>query len=94
MITWKTSPHDAELIERIAARALALGIPGKKVDVVMDLTATHANGCALDLDELATADDVNLLHDVGGIRRHLDRSTGQLGGCFQPRFARHQAARS
>jgi hypothetical protein len=53
----------------------------------MDLMATHANGCPLDFAKLAGFDDFNLVHDVSGIQRHIDRDTGTLGGCFLPRCA-------
>lgn len=53
----------------------------------MDLTACHCNGCELDLDRLLLAPDPDFGHDVCGIRRHIDRRTGKLGGCFLPRCA-------
>lgn len=56
----------------------------------MDITATHANGCPLKLAELLAADDFNFSHDVAGIYRHLDRTTGKLLDCFLPRFAQKQ----
>jgi hypothetical protein len=54
----------------------------------MDITACHLNGCKLDLAKLLAADDFNFAHDVLGIRRHIDRETGQLMNCFRPRFAK------
>lgn len=54
----------------------------------MDLLATHANGNPMDFERLLDADPFNLLHDVVGIYRHLDRTTGQLNNCFCPRFSR------
>lgn len=60
---------------------------------VMDVTAAHANGCPMDLVRWLAADDVNFAHDWYGIRRHLDRSTGQLGDFFLPRFAYPEAKR-
>ncbi len=53
----------------------------------MDLVACHANGCPLDFERLSDADDFNIAHDVFGIRRHLDRETGQLTDHFLPRYA-------
>lgn len=53
----------------------------------MDLIATH-NSNPLDLERLLAADDFNFIHDVYGIARHIDRETGELGGCFSPRFSR------
>jgi hypothetical protein len=81
-----------DLIEKIADRAIAVmqkhgGEPRGKLDIVMDITATHANGNPLRLADLLAADEFNLLHDVKGIERHLDRNTGKLGDCFSPRFS-------
>ena len=59
----------------------------KHMDAMMDIEACHSNGCPLRLNELLATDDGNFGHDVFGIRRHLDRETGKLGGCFLPRFS-------
>ena len=42
----------------------------------------------LDMDwtGLLEADQFDFIHDVAGIHRHMDRSTGKLGDCFSPRF--------
>lgn len=94
MISFAVSDSDAKLIERIAWRAagLAANRPAvfarSSLDYQMDITATHVNGCPLDLQRMLDADDFNFAHDVFGIERHLDRSTGQLLDCFLPRFAR------
>lgn len=58
----------------------------KAMDLSMDITACHANGCPLRLRELLNADDFNFVHDVFGINRHIDRDTGQMMNCFLPRF--------
>lgn len=54
----------------------------------MDVIAVHMNGRPLRLEALLAADDFNFAHDVFGIRRHLDRDTGELTQCFVPRFSR------
>ena len=59
----------------------------KAMDCDMDITACHANGNPLRLAELLSADDFNFCHDVLGIRRHINRETGQLENCFVPRFS-------
>jgi hypothetical protein len=95
ILNWKVSPEDQALITRIADRAndLAgrLGLRGKRGyalrDAMMDITAAHANGRPLDLAGLLAAKDGDFAHDVFGIRRHIDRNTGQLMDCFVPRFA-------
>lgn len=88
-LSFKVSKADAEWVHRIVTRALAL-VPalGGVLELTMDLTAAHANGCPMDFEALYYADDFNLLHDVGGIRRHIDRSSGELKDCFRPRFAK------
>lgn len=37
------------------------------------------------------ADRFNFAHDVGGIRYHLDRNTGELADCFRPRYSARAA---
>ena len=59
----------------------------EKLHLEMDLTACHANGCPLRLDALLGAPDLDFTHDVWGIRRHINRRTGQLENHFLPRFA-------
>lgn len=63
---------------------------GGRVSLMMDmLAADGVNGNPpIDLDALAQADDFNFIHDVAGVCRHLDRTTGKLTDCFIPRFAR------
>lgn len=88
MINWNVSRRDAETISKIADRILAdLSTPDDKMTIVMDLTACHANGVELRLAELLAADKFDLSHDYYGIRRHLNRTTGILEGCFLPRYA-------
>lgn len=53
----------------------------------MDITACHLNGCPLDLGKLMNARDGDFGHDVFGIRRHINRTTGQLEEGFAPRCA-------
>ena len=91
-VSFDVSRKDAKLIHEIAKRAVRLarrdGVHYDFMDADMDLTATHANGNPLRLADLLAADDGNFGHDVFGIRRHLDRNTGKLGGYFLPRFSK------
>jgi hypothetical protein len=68
--------------------------PADRLSLSMDLDACHSNGCSLDLIALLfSASDFDLVHDVCGIQRHIDRETGKLGDCFLPRYtARHSLA--
>ncbi len=88
MIKWKTSGNDGELIEKIAARALVMGLNDSKVEVMMDVTAVHLNDVELDLQRLLDADDFNFAHDVNGIRGHVDVYTGKLLRGFLPRHTK------
>ena len=83
--------RDFELVTKVADRTLAL-LPGgpSKLDLLITLDACHTGPCPLDLERLAEAPNFDLLHDVLGIYRHLDRTTRELGGCFIPRFARKE----
>ena len=60
---------------------------GHRIDVLslrMDLAAVNAV-IPLDFAKLANFDNPNLLHDVGGIIKHMNRETGDLEDCFIPR---------
>lgn len=81
---------EAAIIGKIAQRAAKIAkarrIKWKVLDFSMDVTACHANGCSLRLNDLLGADDFNFIHDVFGIRNHLNRETGRLEHHFLPRF--------
>ena len=90
-ISFDVTKEEAKLIRAIALRADNEVFNGwttqTVLDTEMDITAVHANGCPLELEELLMAKPFDFAHDVGGIRKHLDRDTGQLRDCFLPRFA-------
>jgi hypothetical protein len=87
MINWNISRADHDLIIKIAERTFreVLDYPDTQASLMMDLNACHANGCPLDLQGLLEAASPDFLHDVFGIRRHIDRKTGKLLNCFDPR---------
>jgi len=86
-INWHTEADDTRMIFAITRRIKnEIATPDDTQTVMMDLTACHANGCPLRLNEMLTADKFDLAHDYYGIRNNLNRSTGQLEGCFFPRF--------
>lgn len=91
MVKFTANKEEVRTISKIAARATAwamsIGVDYPHMDACMDLEAVHSNGYPLRLDELLAADEFNFAHDVGGIRRHLNRETGQLEDCFVPRYA-------
>lgn len=78
-----------EIVERVMKMCARPDMPiYKKSDALMDLTACHANGNPLRLRELLKANDGDFAHDIFGIRRHLNRTTGELEDCFSPRYSR------
>lgn len=91
-VSFTTSRADVVLIGRIVDRAVMIadqrGTPADPLDWRMTITAAHANGCPMRLDDWLAADDVNFCHDLFGIDRHLDRDTGKLMNFFRPRFAK------
>ena len=83
------------LITEIAKRAEKLELvntQGERLALEMDITATHSNGNPLKLPELLVAKDFDFVHDVCGIRRHIDRRTGQLKDFFSPRYSAPEGA--
>lgn len=85
------SRYETDLMFKIVERAdeIAEEINGEGIDrtsLLMDLEAVH-HQIGLRLDELLKASRFDFMHDVFGIRRHMDRATGTLGGCFLPRYA-------
>lgn len=97
-ISFKTTKAEFDQIAKIADRvenlAKRYGADYNRQTCLMDLTATHMNGCPLDLGGLLAASDGDFVHDVWGIRIHLDRETGELKDCFIPRYARKYAEAS
>lgn len=98
-IQWDCTRNTRMLAEKIAARAAMLLTKGQKetikfsqTDTEMDILATHLNGCPLNLKGLLEAKPFDFFHDVMGIRNHLCRTTGQLQGCFLPRYALKEGA--
>ena len=85
----RSARQENELIIMIAERALALsrnyGI--EYTNAQTDLFVCHRNGNPLNLQGLLHADDYSFAHDIFGIRRHLDRNTGELTGGFRPHFS-------
>jgi hypothetical protein len=89
-MNWKTTKEDLNWIVGIAHRASAIadeqGGSYPYREAMMDITAVHANGCPLRLKELFSAPAFDFTHDIAGIRRCLNRETGQLEHCFVPRY--------
>jgi len=100
MVNFTIADEDRELIAKIVDRTLGIldsvsplsksDRKNRRINLMMDLTACHANGNPLRLADLVAADDFNVMHDVGGISRHIDHDTGKMTGCFLPRFSQRQ----
>lgn len=87
-INWKLERGDLQIIIQIVSRAKRMFSQVHQLDLTMDLTACHLNGCPLDLKGLLGAEKGDFMHDVVGIRTHMDRTTGKLQDCFLPRYAK------
>jgi hypothetical protein len=76
------------IVERFESICARYGVHGvmQRQELLMDVEACHCNGCPLRLEALLEADDVDFVHDIGGITTHLDRQTGALTDCFVPRY--------
>ncbi len=94
MLKFCSTKEEMLAVNAIAKRGMALlkklGITPlpTMLDLTMDIEAAHCNGCPLDLAKFLAFDDVNFSHDFGGIRRHINRTTGELEDCFSPRCSR------
>ena len=77
-----------ETIHQLAGRTKQELLAGAAyvMSICMDLAAADCD-IPMDLDRLLNADGFNFLHDVGGITRHINRTTGKLEDCFVPRYA-------
>lgn len=87
-VKFKATRDEMEKIAKIAAR-VRLHLEKMEYtprEIAMDLDACHSNGCPLDFNAMLDATRFDLLHDVLGIRRHLNRSTGKLENFFCPRM--------
>jgi len=87
-INFTVSKEDGELIDKIVKKAKNIDKQVDALSLSMDLRACHANSTPLHLDKLLASDILDFSHDINGIIKHLDRTTGKLTDCFQPRFAR------
>ncbi len=82
--------HEVKLISKIVGRAMRdfRATPIDKESLEMDIEAVHCNDMPLDLEALLAAPVGTFGHDVFGIRRFIDRSTGRLTEHFVPRTTR------
>lgn len=91
MIRFDITTAESRIVQDILDRAEHYGFirtSDERLSANMDIVATHANGCPLDFARWVDADAFNFAHDLAGITKHLNRSTGRLTGHFRPRFAK------
>lgn len=88
-IQWTASEAESDIIERISKRA-GRDLKQAPVNVFMDIEAVHCNGCPLDLEKLALFPALDFAHDVLGIARNINQTTGKLKNHFLPRSAAKQ----
>lgn len=87
-VKFKTTKEEYSIVSKVVKRAKKELIITDGISLSMDLTATHSNGTLLDFDKLLAFDEENFGHDIYGIIRHIDRSTGKLTRGFLPRCAK------
>lgn len=84
---------EMRIIGDIADRAVFLyakhDVRIERVDTLLDVMAVHHKIQPLRLADLLAADDLNFMHDITGINRHLDRDNYKLSDGFSPRFSEH-----
>lgn len=80
--------EEIELCIDICIRAEKMGIEwGDRITLMLDLKFTNQS-CPLDLQGLLEAQDVDFVHDICGIQRHINRETTELEDFFVPRYAK------
>jgi len=79
--------EEYELMAKIASRAEGYGLD--RTQTLMDLTVAN-NDTPLDLNRLLAFPSSDFIHDVVGIRNHLNRETGVLEDLFLPRCAKQE----
>lgn len=88
MVKFNSTKEELELIYKITQRAHRELLIPDKLNLIMDLDATHSNGTPLDFEKLLGFDNFNFAHDIHGIMKHIDRRTGGLTRCFLPRCSK------
>lgn len=84
MINWDALERSAiDKIRAIMQRTTGK-VQGSWIKLEMDITAAYLAG-EVDLDALLESKERDFLHDVCGIRRHIDRGNGKLKMGFAPR---------
>lgn len=84
---WDVPEREQQLIDVIMRRAALES--ESRLHHEMSLIACHNHACELDLERMAGWHrPIDVIHDVFGIHRHLNKETLKLEGNFSPRFAK------
>lgn len=91
-VSFKATKKEYVAALAIVVRAVTEGLTESRdaMDRMMDIIATNANGCPIDMERMVDFDAFNFRHDFLGIVAHMDRKTGKLTDCFVPRCARQE----
>lgn len=84
-IKFNATAQEIDLITKVLERAKVTGIARRQM--AMDLEATHCNGMPLCFQRLVDSNSVDFFHDIHGIAKAIDRTTGKLAQKFVPRCA-------
>lgn len=91
-VVFDTTEKESVWIDMIVARGVSIlneeYIECDTQSKEMDIPACHCNGCPLDFEKWLTFDDASFMHDFHGISRFIDRDTGRLTECFDPRCSK------
>ena len=82
------SEQELKIISKIIKRVhnVIVDYPDDNLTLFMDIENCHKQ-IPLNLKGLLLSDNSDLIHDICGIRRHINRSSGQMEGIFVPRCA-------
>lgn len=58
-----------------------------RLTTIMDLSLVETIFPNFRWEELLNTDDFNFIHDIFGIKRHINRREMTIEGCFLPRFS-------
>ena len=82
--------YNVKLMTLVVDRAQRLrkehGVRQDRMTTLMDLHYAYEQ-YPLDLARMTTGPDPDFLHDILGIRAHMDREACVLTDCFVPRYA-------
>lgn len=82
MLNFKATKEEYLTVDKIVKRAVKELKIEDSLKLSMDIIAVHCNDVKLDLNAFLNFEDFNFAHDIYGIQRNIDRTTGKLENCF------------